>query len=233
MAGIKSAYLMAAISLVRSGSYALARSFDSASRSTPPPTAPIAVITSASLRKSPDGERHEVVGDLLAPLAREAPDDAEVEEADAPVAEGHEVARVHVAVEEAVQDHALEPGAHPGEELRLPVDVRRAQLLDVVDAVPEEALHDEDAPASSAHRPRAGRRPATARARAMMRLNSAMLAASRRKSSSSRMFASKSSTMPTGFASSPRERHRHQPRAEAQDAQVGLDERRRSSAAAP
>src|SRR5579859_221485 len=38
----------------------------------------------------------------------------------------------------------------------------------------------------------------------MMRLNSAMLSASRRKSSSSRMFASKSSTMPTGFASSPR-----------------------------
>ena len=38
----------------------------------------------------------------------------------------------------------------------------------------------------------------------MMRLNSAMFAASRRKSSSSRMFASKSSTMPTGFASSPR-----------------------------
>ena len=37
------------------------------------------------LAKVAGGEGHQVVGDLLAPLAREAPDDAEVEKADAPV----------------------------------------------------------------------------------------------------------------------------------------------------
>ena len=55
-----------------------------------------------------------------------------------------------VAVEEAVEDHALEPGAHSREELRLAVHVGRAQLLDVVDAVAVEALHHEDAPGRQA-----------------------------------------------------------------------------------
>ena len=62
-----------------------------------------------------------------------------------PSVEGHQVAGVHVPVKEAVQDHALEPGAHADEQRVLAVDVRGAELLDVVDAVAEEPLHHQHA----------------------------------------------------------------------------------------
>ena len=62
------------------------------------------------------GEGHEIVRDLLPSLSGEPPHDPEVEEPDAPVVERHEVSGVHIAVEEAVQDHALEPRSHPDEE---------------------------------------------------------------------------------------------------------------------
>ena len=89
-----------------------------------------------------------------------------------PSVESHEVAGVHVAVKEPVQDHALEPGAHPDEERRFAVDVGGAQLLDVVDPVTEEALHDEHALRVVSSSTGRGAATCTWPCSTMMRLNS-------------------------------------------------------------
>ena len=66
-------------------------------------------------------ERDHVVGDEVALVVVEAADDAEVEEADRVVVEQHQVAGMHVAVEEAVKHDALEPRAQAVDELRSPL----------------------------------------------------------------------------------------------------------------
>ena len=132
------------------------------------------------------GEGHDVLGDLAARLGVEAADDAEVEEAERAVVEQHEVAGVHVAVEEAVEDHRTGTSS-AGRGPAWPRCPRRGARMrcHVVDAHAVEALHGEDARAWSARGSMRGARTSPWPSSSMMRLNSSMLAASRRKSSSS------------------------------------------------
>ena len=66
--------------------------------------------------------------------------DPEIEKADVVVLEHHQIARVHVAVEEAVEDHALEPRTHALDESRLGVDTAGFDACLIVDANAEETL---------------------------------------------------------------------------------------------
>ena len=91
----------------------------------------------------PGRERDHVVGDEIARLVIEPADDAEIEEADRIVVEQHQVAGVDVAVEEAVEHDALKPCAQPIDELGLAIDTLGLDLLEAIDAKPDELLHHE------------------------------------------------------------------------------------------
>ena len=170
--------------------------------------------TSASAGRAPSSfKASHLDGDVVGRPADEEPQkrqtlllvepagDAVVDQGDAAVALDEEVASVQVAVEDPVQQGALEEGDHLGPEHGRRVDPGRPHPLDVVPCEAVEPLHHEHPRGVTSRGWGRGTMMARWLVSARTRPTSSMFSASRRKSSSSTIVSANSSISAGGLAS--------------------------------